>query len=159
MSSEAQLAPNDVAWKAVMDHLAKAGIKGIFSVPGSNRGDFNYTGSCGVATIVTAKIQSGCLVYKVSLPVAVAEEQRDEMSQLLTLINFGLLVGGFQMDVRDGELFFLCSHIFEAHLREKVIASSLSIAVSTSNQYLPAAMRLIFEPSLSAAEAYASLNH
>ena len=94
-----QLKPKDVAWQAVMDHLTEAGIKGIFVAPGSRRGDFNYTGRNGISTIVSVKIQSGCLVIKVLLPVAVPEDQRDEMSQLLTHVNFGLLVGGFQMDV------------------------------------------------------------
>lgn len=47
--------------------------------------------------------QDQFIFYSV-LPVSAPEEKRTEMAELLTRLNYGLVIGNWEMDYRDGEI-------------------------------------------------------
>ncbi len=79
------------------------------------------------------------------LPVNLPEERHQESAELLARINYRLLVGNFDLDLRDGEISFRTStmlhrgQIGSAELQNLVIYN-----LSTMDKYLPAILAVAF---------------
>jgi hypothetical protein len=70
---------------------------------------------------------------------AVPPEQRPGVMELVTRLNFGLVIGCFELDVDDGELRFRASVDLEGSSQEPALLKNLVFAAAASfGRYLPA---------------------
>ncbi len=88
--------------------------------------------------IVARQKDSRCTVYS-QAPWETPDEQRSEMSELITRINFGLPMGNFELDFADGEVRFKTSiDVSGAHLSPELFDGLFEPNVATMDLYLPA---------------------
>jgi hypothetical protein len=81
--------------------------------------------------------ESQVIVHGV-LPWAVPEEARTNAAIYLTLANFGLLIGNFEMDLLDGELRYKTSADFEnCELPLRLVRNLVAANLRTMERYLP----------------------
>lgn len=68
---------------------------------------FNYKGENAVwpCFIICREEEEQVVFYSVA-PVAVAEERRVDVAEFILRANYGAVLGGFEMDVDDGEVRF-----------------------------------------------------
>lgn len=72
------------------------------------------------------------------LPWPVPEDARDTMAVYLTLANWGLLIGNFEMDLDDGELRYKTSVDYEGfELPHQLVRSLVAANLRTVERYLP----------------------
>ncbi len=77
--------------------------------------------------------------------MCVPEERRAAACEALTRANWGLPVGSFEMDLRDGELVFKGSiFLADGELGDAQLASSLRGGVYLYDKYFPALMRVVY---------------
>jgi hypothetical protein len=70
---------------------------------------------------------------------AVPLEQRPGVMELVTRLNFGLVIGCFELDVDDGELRYRASVDLEGSSHEPALLKNLVFAAAASfGRYLPA---------------------
>jgi hypothetical protein len=132
-------------WSFELDednHLVRSGIKGD-------------NGECKVV-ISPSDEDEVCLMLSI-FPQRCPEHRRAACAELLTRINFGMLVGGFEMDFGDGQISFKTSHPFpkgelDAELLKRVVGFNLDCM----DKYLPAIMSVIYART-SPAKALAAL--
>ena len=92
-----------------------------------------------------ARVQGPLVVFYSVLEVHVPQERRDAMAEFLTLANYGLPFGCFEMDYSDGEVRFRTGFLTAdidfttTHMRNIVYANLL-----TMDRYLPGIMRIIY---------------
>jgi hypothetical protein len=84
-----------------------------------------------------------CLMLSI-FPQRCPKHRRAACAELLTRINFGMLVGGFEMDFEDGQINFKTPHPFpkgqlDADLLKRVVGFNLDCM----DNYLPAIMSVI----------------
>jgi hypothetical protein len=79
------------------------------------------------------------------LPLTVPEEKRIEMAEAITRANYGIVVGNFEMDMRDGELNYkVAVPIDDAMLSQAQFRHCMGAALRTIQRYLPAYYRIVF---------------
>lgn len=84
-----------------------------------------------------------CVVYSYC-PVAIPMALRPPMAEFITLANYGLFVGNFEMDFRDGELRFKTSiDLDESDLPPALVRPLIYHNVTTMDQYLPGIMMVV----------------
>lgn len=75
---------------------------------------------------------------------AVPPEQRAAVMELVTRLNFGLVIGCFELDVDDGELRYRASLDLEGASPEAALLKNLVFAAAASfGRYLPAFVDVI----------------
>jgi hypothetical protein len=81
-------------------------------------------------------------VYGV-LPFMFDEDKRSAAAELITRINYGLVIGNFEMDFADGETRYKTSLDFEGEqLTDKLIIQLVRANLSVMDSYLPAFVAL-----------------
>ncbi|HTL35117.1 MAG TPA: YbjN domain-containing protein [Kofleriaceae bacterium] len=81
-------------------------------------------------------------VYGV-LPFTLEEEKRAAAAELITRINFGLVIGNFEMDFADGEVRYKTSLDFEGDRLSDILLLQLVRAnLTIVDSYLPAFVAL-----------------
>jgi hypothetical protein len=76
-------------------------------------------------------------VFRAQAPAPVPERMRHAAAEFLTRANFGLHIGNFEMDYRDGEVRFKTSLDFEdVGLTPKVVHNHLYAAVEALDRYV-----------------------
>ena len=84
------------------------------------------------------------LFYSV-LSVNVPPEKRVAVAEFLTRANYGLQIGNFEMDYRDGEVRFKTSIDVEAdRLTPALVKNLVYPNVAMMDRYLPGIMRIIY---------------
>lgn len=84
-------------------------------------------------------------VFYVMAPVKALEETRHAVAEYITRANYGLRIGNFEMDFRDGEVRYKSSLDFEdVALSHQLIQHAIYPAVQTMDRYLPGLMRVIY---------------
>jgi hypothetical protein len=79
-------------------------------------------------------------------PVQTPAPRRGEMAELLTRINYGLVVGNFEMDYTDGEIRFKTSLDVEgSELTTELIRTCVYANVIMMDQYMPGIVALLSE--------------
>lgn len=68
--------------------------------------------------------QDQFIFYSV-LPVTAPEEKRTEMAELLTRLNYGLVIGNWEMDYRDGEIRYKTSIDVEGDQLSQALARNV----------------------------------
>ena len=73
------------------------------------------------------------------------EKMRPNVTEFFTRVNYGLVLGAFEVDLRDGEARYHISHIIgDERLEDEVIRRIIGSALSTADRYFPAYMRVLF---------------
>ena len=84
------------------------------------------------------------LFYAVA-PVKVPEEARSDVAEYLTRANYGLRIGNFELDYRDGEVRYKTSLDFEGEtLSDNYIRNTIYPAVQTMDRYLKGLLSVTF---------------
>jgi hypothetical protein len=84
------------------------------------------------------------LFYAVA-PVKVPEEVRSDVAEFLTRANYGLRIGNFELDYRDGEVRYKTSLDFEGEtLTNHFIRNTIYPAVQTMDRYLKGLLSVMF---------------
>lgn len=87
--------------------------------------------------------QNGFIFYSVYAQ-PVPEEQRPGMAELLTRINYGLILGNYEMDYADGEIRFKTSVMLETHeLTPDLIKPVVFANLGSMDRYWPALTALL----------------
>jgi hypothetical protein len=67
------------------------------------------------------------------------------VTEFFTRVNYGLVLGAFEVDLRDGEARYHISHLIgDRRLEDEVIRRIIGSALSTADRYFPAYMRVLF---------------
>lgn len=79
-------------------------------------------------------------------PVSVPEEGRKRIAEFIAMANFGLLLGGFEMDMGDGELRYKSSFIFDDNdeNQETIFKQHLFTALQVMDKFFPGIMSVLF---------------
>lgn len=78
-------------------------------------------------------------------PVKAPEEKRPAMAEFLTRVNYGLVIGNFEMDFSDGEIRSKTSADFEGDRASVAVIKNLVYAnVLTMDLYLPGIMSILY---------------
>ena len=73
------------------------------------------------------------------------KKMRPAAAEFVARANFGLVIGNFELDMRDGEVRYRVGHmIVDGQLDEVTIRRLISTALSTSDRYFPSFMQLLF---------------
>lgn len=84
-------------------------------------------------------------VFYSILDVNVPPNRRQAMAEFLTRANYGLVIGNFEMDFKDGEVRYKTSIDVEGdHLTSALIKQMVYINVLMMNRYLPGIMSVAF---------------
>ena len=86
-----------------------------------------------------------CAAEYTVAPVKVPEEVRSDVAEYLTRANYGLRIGNFELDYRDGEVRYKTSLDFEgAELLPPLIRNTVYPSVNTMDRYMPGLMSVIY---------------
>lgn len=84
-------------------------------------------------------------IFYVMAPNKVPEAHCAAVAEFITRANYGLRIGNFEMDYRDGEVRYKCSLDFEdALLTPALIRNAIYPAVQTMDRYYPGLMAVIY---------------
>lgn len=96
-------------------------------------------------------------MFYVVAPVKVPENLRLSVAEFTTRANYGMRIGNFEMDFKDGEIRYKSSLDFEgATLTPALIRNAIYPAVQTMDRYLPGLMSVVYGGN-SAADAIAQV--
>lgn len=107
---------------------------------------FKVGGKHGVMSLrIVVRESVGLVCIYNKLPVSVPEEKRSDVGEFLSRANYGLIVGNFETDFRDGEIRFKSSADYEDTIISKItLRNLLLVNLSTSDKYYPALMKMIW---------------
>ena len=79
-------------------------------------------------------------------PFIVADpKMRPSVAELVARANFGLRVGTFEFDMKDGEVRYHITHLLEKHtIREELLLRLFNTGMSTTDRYFSAFMQHIY---------------
>ena len=100
----------------------------------------SYSGKHGSWDIYAqARDEQGQFICYSVYPQMVPEQQRPAMAELLTRLNYGLILGNFEMDYADGEIRYKTSVDVEAgELTPELIKPVVYANLGTMDHYWPA---------------------
>jgi len=117
-----------------------------------------YAGSSGQVTCFAQIVPDmEQLVFYVLCPVKAGEAVRLSVAEYITRANYGLRIGNFEMDFRDGEVRYKSSIDFEGQdLTPQLIRNAVYPAVQTMDHYLGGLLNVMYGGA-SPAEAIAEI--
>lgn len=84
------------------------------------------------------------LIYSI-YPISVPKLQRQAMSELITRANYGMTIGGFEMDFDDGVVRMkTASEMEKGAFSEEVLEQLFSCNLAVAGRYLPAIYGVAF---------------
>ena len=96
-------------------------------------------------------------LFYVMAPVKTPEADRPAVAEFITRANYGLRIGNFELDFRDGEVRYKSSLDFEGEtLSHEWLKHAIYPAVQTMDRYLPGMMNVLYG-GVSPAEAIAEI--
>jgi hypothetical protein len=102
------------------------------------------------------ELQQQFVFYSV-LPVNVPKEKRAKVAEFITRVNYGMIVGNFEMDFDDGEIRYKTSIDIEgAELIPPLIRQIVYANIIITDRYLNSLMRVIYSevtPEVAISEA------
>jgi hypothetical protein len=134
------------------------------------RKNLKYENAMNVAAIVTIRGKNGqfnlviqvreddqqVIAYSVN-PNTTPLERLDEMAIFVTLANYGIFIGNFELDMRDGEVRYKASHaLYSETLSDEVLGALIQHSVGTFDQYAPG-IRGVAEGTINARDAIARI--
>lgn len=105
-----------------------------------------FAGTHGQTTcFAQIDLERQLFLFYVVAPVKVPELLRGAVAEFVTRANYGLRIGNFEMDYRDGEVRYKSVLTFEgAGLGATPIHNVIYPAVQTMDHYLPGLMSVIY---------------
>lgn len=86
----------------------------------------------------------GLVLFYSVYPLNVPEAKRETVSRFLTMANYGMQFGNFEMDWRDGEVRFKTSlWIEDGAVTEAMIRPLLGVNFTAVDRYMPALVKVI----------------
>ena len=90
------------------------------------------------------EIEEQFVFYSV-LPVSVPQKLRQKFAEFITRVNYGMVIGNFEMDFEDGEIRYKTSvDIEDSELSNGMIRQLVYANLVITDQYLPGVMRIIY---------------
>lgn len=84
-------------------------------------------------------------VFYSVIPVNAPEARRAAVVEFITRVNYGLIIGNFELDYSDGEIRYKSSLDVEGdELTEDLIRNAVYRNVYTTDRYLPGIMSVIY---------------
>lgn len=129
---------NDGLFDSVIAHFEQHGLN-YDRVEGELKLHVGFNTSAGpVHCLVDVEPEMGVVRFYAYVPVQVSAERRGEMASFIAMANYGIKVGNFELDMRDGELRYktsICMRDFpmEPDLMEPLVG----FALTTVSQYMP----------------------
>ena len=78
-------------------------------------------------------------------PINVPEERRSTVAEFLTRANYGLMIGNFEMDYRDGEVRYKTSlDVENAEINLALIGNLVNVNLLMMDRYLPGILMCIY---------------
>jgi len=79
------------------------------------------------------------------LPMVVPESKRTAVAEYVTRANFGILIGNFELDFRDGEVRYKTSaDVEDTPLTRTFIKNLLVANLGTADRYFPGLMKVLY---------------
>jgi hypothetical protein len=98
-----------------------------------------------------------CFVLSV-FPQKCPQEKRQLCAELLTRINYGLLLGCFEMNFDTGRICFKASYPFPAgQISPDLVEETVEFSIAFMDRYFPAIMSVLYA-GMSPVEAFAAVN-
>jgi hypothetical protein len=95
-------------------------------------------------TYVWVREASSQVIVHGVVPWPVPERVRSPVATYLTLANYGLLVGNFEMDLSDGEVRFKTSLDFEGcKLQRRLVRNLVAVNLRALERYLPGLVAVV----------------
>ena len=117
-----------------------------------------FSGANGqLACFAQVRVDLEQFLFFAMVPVKASVEKRLAVTEFITRANYGLRIGNFEMDFRDGEIRYKSSLDFEGQeLTHQWIKNAIYPAVRTCDKYLPGLMQIIYS-DVSPQEAIAAI--
>jgi hypothetical protein len=114
--------------------------------PEGERIRFGFTGENAILDCwVVCYEETERLCMLAIYPLAVPETKRLAVAEYLTRANFGILVGNFEFDMRDGEVRFKTAADVEGTaLTYKFVKNMLVANLGTADRYFPGLMKVLY---------------
>ncbi|MGL5081986.1 MAG: YbjN domain-containing protein [Microcoleaceae cyanobacterium] len=107
--------------------------------------------------VVAREAEKQVTVYSV-FPVRVPDQKRHTVSTFLMMVNYGMIIGNFELNFYDGEIRYKTSLDVEGdHLTSALTKHLIYTNVTTMDKYLPGIMSVIYG-NLSAEEAISRID-
>ncbi len=108
--------------------------------------------------IVGAQQDPHLVLIIVKLPFVVPEDRRPAMAEAVVRANYGAIIGRFDLNMSKGDLnHAITVPLGDAELSASLFEEVLGCAVARCERYHRAFGRLLFDPTMSAAEACAEV--
>jgi len=89
--------------------------------------------------------QHPLIAFYTHVQCRVPELKRAALAEYLTRANYGLWMGNFEMDLRDGEIRYKTSlHLADGELTTEMLAALLRVNGDTLDRYLPGIMSMLW---------------
>lgn len=117
-----------------------------------------YTGTnAEIRCFAQIRVASEILMIYAMSPVRIPEDQRPAIAEFVCRANYGLNIGNFELDFKEGRLRFKVSLDFEgADLSPSLIRNAIYPAVRTLNSYIPGVLKVLYG-NMSPADAIAEI--
>jgi hypothetical protein len=132
-------------FQVLLDHFEENGIK-YSSSREKRRAWFTMNSGSALQKCTFGFDRTGdVLQIRIQYPVLAKEKFRPLANEFITRANYGLVIGNFEMDVKDGEIRYHVSHLMEdGRLTDESIRRLFGTAMGTADRYFPALMRVLF---------------
>jgi hypothetical protein len=109
--------------------------------------------------LVTISVHPAAILCVVThMPVVVPEARRTTVAELIARINYGLTLGGFALNLSDGDLHFrVTMPLADAELTQEQFNRLIGASLWTVQRYHKAVCRLLYGDDLSPAEVVAEV--
>jgi len=78
-------------------------------------------------------------------PINVPEDRRSTVAEFLTRANYGLMIGNFEMDYREGEVRYKTSlDVENAEINLALIGNLVNVNLLMMDRYLPGVLKCIY---------------
>ena len=80
--------------------------------------------------------KANAVLVRSPMPFSVPENKRTDMAVAITIVNYGMINGGFEMDLSDGELTYKIAHVlFDDDFSEKTIEYMLALTFGATDSF------------------------
>jgi hypothetical protein len=109
--------------------------------------------------LVTISVHpAGILCVVTHVPAVIPEDRRTAVAELIARINYNLMIGGFALNLSDGNLYFkVTMPLADAELTQEQFDRLIGASLWTVQRYYKAVCRLLYGDDLSPAEAVAEV--
>jgi hypothetical protein len=145
---QTRLEPAHPVLQAVAAHLRRHKLKYAVTAPADALVFNMSTDQLSWTTLIYVLEDKPVLCFRGRLPLLAPPTRRGPAAALLTKLNYGNLLGLWQMDPDDGEILFSVSHLLgEQPPTEEQIKAFMGVGINALGDEGPEILRLIHRPS------------